>query len=208
MITAITAASLGLIWKELLSAITRNGSEVMDGDAKLTELCHVMVTHPDDFELHDPIFDQLYDQNMIEFMKSNFFETEPIKNWGYSYGQRFLDYHGINQLEEVVQKLKVNPDSKSATVCLADPTGDRMHVPCIYCVDFKLRNRLLDMTAYFRSQDAGKKYCADAYCLKEIQSEVAEKIGCKTGKLFLLCSSMHIYETDLDTVRQVINFPG
>lgn len=206
MITKISTKSIGKVWQKLLRTIMEKGQKVVDGDKKLIELCHVIVDLPANFKLTDAIFESLYDKTMIKFMQKNFFGKNPIKNWGYSYGQRFSNYHGIDQIADVTRKLRENPWSKSATICLADPLNDQYHAPCIYSLDFKLRNKQLTVTAYFRSQDAGKKFCADIYCIRQIQQQVAKETTSQMGSLLILSSSMHIYRDDLDLVKRVISY--
>jgi len=206
MIYSITALSIGESWQELLRLILSKGSMVKDGGKSLVELCHVVVDLPDNLRLTDDIFETLYDKTIVKFMKTNFFGNDSIENWGYSYGQRLTNFAGINQLEEIIVKLKDNPWSKSATICLANPPHDRRHIPCVYSLDFKLRNHKLDITAYFRSQDAGKKYCADIYCIRKIQIDVARAINALPGRLILVSSSMHIYNEDLLHANKVVNY--
>lgn len=206
MFTQITSPSIGKSWQKLLLNIFDHGNDIYDENKKLKELCDVIIILPNNFCLSDNIFESLYNQEMILFMHNNFFEKKPIEKWGYSYGQRFYDYSGINQIEQIITKIKNNLWTKSATISLAYPPKDRKHVPCIFCLDFKVRNNMLNMTAYFRSQDAGKKYCADVICLREIQQLVSDKTEIDLGQMFLISSSMHIYEDDISLAKHVINF--
>lgn len=203
MFTEIKAESIGEAWKLLLLNILEKGQDTKDGDQIIRELCNVVVSLVPDVAMTDTIFEEFYDKKWIMFMRENFFGMEPINDWGYSYGQRFFDYEGTDQIKNVVEKLKKNSLAKSATISLAYPPGDKKHMPCIYCVDFKIRNGMLNMTSYFRSQDAGKKFCADVVCLKEIQNIVSRDVGIKTGCFYLVCSSMHIYEPEFKKVEDI-----
>lgn len=137
-------------------------------------------------------------------MRNNFLLNEPITNWGYSYGQRFTNFDGIDQIGGVVEKLKKNPNSKSATITLMNPLGDSHHMPCIVALDFKIREGKLMTTAFFRSQDAGKKIYADIICLGEIAKKIADRVGVAVGALSILTASLHFYEEDREKFSKLL----
>ncbi|OYT43522.1 MAG: hypothetical protein B6U88_00860 [Candidatus Aenigmarchaeota archaeon ex4484_56] len=120
------------------------------------------------------------------------------------YGKRLFNYRGINQIKAVVNKLKVKPESKSAIITLTDPSKDKRHVPCICVMDFKIRNSLLTTTAFFRSQDAGKKIYADILAIGEIVKLISRNLNVKIGPLILYICSSHIYEEDIKKINNII----
>jgi len=193
----------GLVWLKAAKEVVKNGGSVMDGETKLKELLNVFLTVEKPTK-SDKILEQFADKEMISWMKNNFLKKEPVANWGYSYGQRFFDFEGINQVEAVIAKLKKNHDSKSATITLMSPKGDTQHMPCIVAIDFKLRGGKLYTTAFFRSQDAGKKLYADIISIGEIAQNIAEEVGTKLGDLNILVASLHVYESDIDRVEKAI----
>lgn len=145
------------------------------------------------------------DKSMISFMKDNFLSMKPIEKWGYSYGQRIFSHNGVNQFEEVVKKLSSRPESRSATIDLMDPSCSSEHMPCACVLDIKIRDEKVVMSAFFRSQDIGKKFYADAVCCSEIMKMISEKTGKKPGNLTLSISSAHIYEIDIENVKKMLN---
>lgn len=116
----------------------------------------------------------------------------------------YSDFGGINQIQNVIQKLKKNPESKSATITLMNPDGDKHHMPCIVALDFKIRNKQLMLTAFFRSQDVGKKIYADIICLGEIEKQIADSVGVAMGPLNILIVSLHVYEADFEKIADLI----
>ena len=135
----------------------------------------------------------------------NFYGSKSVLNWGYCYGLRLRNYLGINQIDKVVEKLNRKPESKSATIVIMDPKVDfNGHMPCIVTLDFKIREGKLLATAFFRSQDVGKKMYADILSLGKIQKEVGEKTRTKPGKLKIFISSAHIYETEFNKVKELL----
>ena len=112
--------SIGKAWQEAIKLISKNGKAVLDGEEKLYEILglQIKIEKPN---INDPILEKKGQQDMITWMKNNFFSNNEVLNWGYSYGQRLTNYEGINQLENIEQKLLTNIDSKSATICLNSP---------------------------------------------------------------------------------------
>jgi len=200
---SIETNTIGDAWVESIKTVLDLGKTVHDGDTKLKEFINlaIKINHP---EKEDDILKKYADEKMIEFMISNFLEKEPVLNWGYSYGQRIYDFSGINQFKKIANKLKKNPESKSATISLMNPPEDQKHVPCITVLDFKIRDGHLLATAFFRSQDIGKKFYADAICIGKIGKMISEKINNVPVKLLFVISSAHIYEPDIEKVKKIV----
>lgn len=194
---SIIAKTPGVLWKEAASEVYTNGCDIKDGEKNLKELLNVYITCEQPTK-NDGIIETYADKSMIDWMLDNFLEQAPVLDWGYSYGKRFFNNHGINQVENIINKLKKNPDSKSATINLMDVEEDQKHVPCICTIDFKMRNGTLNATAFFRSQDAGKKLYADIISIGKIMEMIADEIGSEVGQLNILIASLHIYEEDLE----------
>lgn len=199
----VIAKTAGDAWMQALREVYANGQSIKDGNENLKELLNVFLCIDNPIEA-DPVLREFADSKMIEWMRGNFLKTDPVLNWGYSYGQRFFDYDGIDQVAKVIEKLKKNPESKSATVTLTNPKGDQSHMPCIVSIDFKIRDSRLITTAFFRSQDVGKKMYADILCIGEISKKIADAVGVETGRLHILIASLHAYEADWSKIEKMI----
>jgi len=193
----------GLAWKQALNLVATEGKHVKDGEKDLKEFMNVFLTIQNPLA-SDEIIEKYADQTMVEWMRNNFLSNEPVLNWGYSYGQRFTNFDGINQIDSVIEKLKKNPESKSATITLMDPQSDGSHMPCIVALDFKIRSNRLMTTAFFRSQDVGKKIYADIICLGEISKKIADAVGVESGDLNILIVSLHFYEEDRQKFSELL----
>lgn len=193
----ISAPTIGYVWMEAYKLIMREGHIMTDGTKEITEVMNLYLS-VDNAQASDKILDDMVDPAMVDWMvHKNFGGTEPIDDWGYSYGMRFRDFNGVNQIEEAVKKLKVRPGSKSATITLMDPTHDFVgHMPCIITLDPKIRDNKLTLTGFFRSQDIGKKFYADMMALAVIQKEIADKVGVEYGSVDLLITSAHVVFTE------------
>ena len=196
--------SVGKAWQEAMKTIIEKGTITFDDNKKLHEILglHIKIAKPSE---SDTIIEKKGDKDMIEWMKKNFFSKDKVLNWGYSYGKRITDYLGINQLENIKQKLLNNINSKSATISLNNPSEDKKHSPCINILDFKVRNNTVILNTFFRSQDICKKMYADAICLTLILNDLARTLKIKNTELNLYIMSAHIYENDLEKAQEIIN---
>jgi len=181
----IIAKTAGLAWQSALKYVSTEGHDIKDGEKDLKEVMNVFLT-VESPSGSDPILEKFADQAMIDWMRKNFLSLDPVANWRYSYGQRFTE-------------------SKSATITLMDPKGDGGHIPCIVALDFKIRDGKLMTTAFFRSQDVGKKIYADIICLGEIAQKIANEVNAQNGELNILIVSLHLYEEDRDKINQLLN---
>lgn len=200
----ITVKTPGMLWLKAAEEVMKNGHSIKDSEQNLKEVLNVFVTVEDPLST-DEVLEKYADREMVKWMKGNFLRKEPVLDWGYSYGQRLFDFEGINQVKNIVAKLRSDPNSKSATITLMNPKDDVGHVPCIVAIDFKIRRNRLMLTAFFRSQDVGKKMYADVISIGEIGKAISEKVGVKMGSLNILIVSLHAYEVDWDNINKLIS---
>lgn len=199
----IQAYSIGEAWLLSLQTIIANGVEIGYGNDAILEVVplSIEIMHP---TLQDKIIDAYGDTMYLEFLSKNFSDLSPVKNWGYSYAQRLYSHKNSNQIEQVINKLNINPSSKSATISLLNSEEDYTHTPCLTTLDFKIRNETLIINALFRSQDIVKKMYGDALEILKIGNYIVEKVPAKKTCLFHTICSAHIYLDDLDQVRSII----
>jgi thymidylate synthase len=203
----VQARTAGEAWCEQLALVMEQGVEVPDGNQVLREVLNVLCVVDSPAEV-DPVVRRFGDPAMIDMMRRNFLETEPLEQFGYSYGQRMHDFDGVNQLERVVETLRTRPSAKSATLTLTRPGRDDLHHPCVNVLDFKLRKGSLQLASFFRSQDVGRKLYADVIALGELLQRVAGRVGCPAGGLVVLCASSHIYREDEGRASQILAAQG
>jgi thymidylate synthase len=199
----ISSETAGKSWVKVMSEVYNNGYFIKDGDFNLKEVLNVLVNVGDPCSV-DKEIKEYGDVRMIDWMKENFLSLNPIEDWGYSYGQRMYDFNGYNQFNQVAEKLINNPETKSAIISFMYPGFDDKHIPCIVALDFKMRNNKLNGSAFFRSQDAGKKFYADIMCMGEIMKRVSEKVKVPVGELNIFIASLHIYEQDFKRILDII----
>ena len=203
----ILAKNIIEAWNQSLRLVLKNGEIIWDKNEKLLEVFNVnlIIKKPGrNKNLLKPYFKEFGLDPFERIQK--LFEDSRVKNkeLKISYAQRIYKYRGKNQLEKIIQKLKVNPYSKSATFTLFDPIADEKHVPCIAILDFKIRHKKLFLTVFARSSDATKKLPADLFALTKIQKQVASSLRIKTGVLTMFIASLHVYERDFDALYRVV----
>lgn len=193
----ISAPTIGYAWAEAYKLVMKDGHAMTDGTKPITEVMNLYIS-VEDPQASDKVLAALTDPEMIDWMvNKNFGGTEPVLDWGYSYGMRFRNFGGVDQVAAAIEKLKERPGSKSATITLMDPARDFTgHMPCIIALDPKIRDGKLMLTGFFRSQDIGKKFYADMMALAAIQKEIADTVGVEYGSIELLIASAHVVNTE------------
>lgn len=205
----VCAESIGDAWRDLLEAIYESDQTVRDEGMELRELVNVLVTieAPIPPAEEDAFLRRNADDELVQWMHDNFHSMVPVEGWGYSYGSRLYDFEGVDQIEHVKEKLSADPEAKSATVSAMYPPGDSSHVPCICSLDFKVRDGLI-LTAFFRSQDVGRKFAPDLLALQTVFEDVATHLGVARTRMVVHVASAHIYERDYDRVEEMLTADG
>lgn len=114
-----------------------------------------------------------------------------------AYGQRLRSYFGRDQLDDVIQLLRKNPDDRQVVLQIWDvddlgkSTRDKA---CNLTIVPRIRNGYLDWTVYNRSNDfILGALGANAVHMSVIQEYVARMIGVKVGRYWQVSNCMHVY---------------
>lgn len=194
--------SLGEAWIKAMRMIMSDGTDIMDEDQKLREVrnFYMTIAHIDE---KDPILQKYADKKRIGLMKEKYATCGLVGDYKVDYGSRVFNNHGINQLEWAIKRIRNKPETKSATISLHEPGEDML--PCLSLLDFKLRNGFMDMTAVYRSQNTFWSMPGNMLALYQMQSDVAQGVGSKIGKVELVVASAHIYHKNFDIVEHILN---
>jgi thymidylate synthase len=193
---SIKENTIGEAWLKALALVVREGHERVPDDKGMIRELLSLIVHINNPIQNDQIIQRYGNSNILSFMKRNFRELESIPDWKYSYAQRLYDINGTNQIANVIEILRSNIFSKSATISLMSSSADTYHKPCLVAIDFKVRNNTLFVTGFFRSQDIGKKMYADAIELLHIGNIISAELGINTIEIIHFISSAHLYEID------------
>jgi thymidylate synthase len=156
----------------------------------------------------DAIVSELGDPERLAWMHANFTDHSLVRELGdaRSYASRLFDYGAVgrDQVAWVVERLRRDPTSRSATITTFEPLLDTGYIPCVSMLDFWLRDGVLEQVVYAHSIDFGSKGYGNLVELAWLQEHVAGELGVAVGRLDFIIKSAHVYETDFDYTREVL----
>jgi len=117
------------------------------------------------------------------------------------------DGRSIDQLSEVIETIKRNPDSRRMIVCAWNPSDvDRMALPPCHCFfQFYVADGRLSCQLYQRSADMflGVPFNIASYALLTMM--IAQVCGLKPGYFVHTTGDTHIYLNHFDQVREQLS---
>ena len=122
------------------------------------------------------------------------------------YGNAWLDFNGVNQLEWIANEIKTNPQSRRLIVSGWNPEhviNNKLSLPCChYAYQFIVRGNTLHMIWIQRSADTMLGIPADAVLAALWLIALANETGLKPRTCTMHFGDTHIYEEHVD---QAIN---
>lgn len=120
-----------------------------------------------------------------------------------AYGPRTRD-----KLQHVVRRLVQDNATRRAVVTVWDDdldlANDSLHdYPCTVSLGFQIRDGKLNMRTHMRSNDLWLGYPYDLFQFTTLQRAVAAFLELPVGEYVHFVDSMHVYERDLDKIRDV-----
>lgn len=133
---------------------------------------------------------------------------------GEGYGRQFrahLDHEGnntIDQVAEVIESLRQNPDSRRHVISLWNPADmRRTTLPCCHgtVIQFNVRGAYLDCQMMQRSADCflGVPYNIASYSL--LTHMIAQVVGLEPGHFVHTLGDLHIYSNHMDQVLEQLS---
>lgn len=117
------------------------------------------------------------------------------------------DGRSIDQLSEVIETIKHNPDSRRMIVCAWNPSDvDKMALPPCHCFfQFYVADGRLSCQLYQRSADTflGVPFNIASYALLTMM--IAQVCGLKPGEFVHTTGDTHIYLNHFDQVREQLS---
>lgn len=121
-----------------------------------------------------------------------------------AYGDRMRyantsDCSSADQIQDVIQELQRDPDSRRAVIGLWQPWLDSGYtgkdMPCNCTIAFKIRDGALQMTVFNRSNDmVWGAYGANAVQFSFLQEYIAAFLRVPVGQYHQVSDSFHVYE--------------
>ena len=200
----VEAGTLGEAWLEVSRRILEAGAKAAyDGEpTKELSLVTLRVARPDP---RDDLIASLADPAWLDWMRRNFVEPDAVAELGgaRSYARRLRDYEGRDQIAWVVDRLRADPETRSAAITTLQPLADTSYIPCVSLLDFWRVEGALDLVVYAHSLDFGKKAYGNLVELARLQHEVAAAVPLPVGALVIYAKSAHVYEPELDAMRRL-----
>jgi thymidylate synthase len=204
-VEVVETRTLGQGWLEISRRILEAGADATyDGQVtKELSVVTLAVAEPDP---QDELIATLADPDWLEWMRRNFTEPDDVPELGgsRSYARRLRDYEGRDQVAWVIERLRADPETRSATITTFQPLADTSYIPCVSLLDFWIAHEKLELVVYAHSLDFGKKAYGNLVELARLQHEVAAAVAVPVGPLLLHAKSAHVYEPELETMRDLI----
>jgi thymidylate synthase len=184
--------------------VIESGHAHHDEDVDIHEVLglSVAIARP---RLDDPLISALGDARVISRTLDKFSRGVKMPDRPFTYGSRIYDYHGVDQFDWMVQRLRAKRETKSATIGLLVPGDLSQNLPCLTTVDAKIRLGKLELQFFFRSQNIFGRQYANLLALARLQSDIAERCAVETGTMRGYIASAHIYDFDMDDARRIVS---
>lgn len=195
----IDARTTGEGWLAVSRAVLEEGVEA-EYDGQATRELALLTLFVEEPASADPIVAELGDPDWLAWMHDNFVVHGEVGELGGadSYARRLHDYAGSgrDQVAWVVERLRADPESRSATITTFQPLTDETYIPCVSLLDFWLPAGALELVVYAHSLDFGKKAYGNLVELARLQEHVAGELGVPVGRLVVHAKSAHVYEAE------------
>jgi thymidylate synthase len=148
-----------------------------------------------------------WDDNAMAWLENMGRDPEDMRV-GKIYGSKWLDYHGINQLELLVRTLKSDPWSRRHILLTWDPSEtDQCLPPCHIIAQFYVTiGPTVSCNVYMRSVDLCLGLPSDVILYAALLCLVAQEVNYAPGMLSFQFGDTHIYENHIDSWdRQAAN---
>jgi len=201
------AETLGAAWLAVAGRILAGGvASRYDGLAvREISLVTLVVEAPDP---DDELIARYAEPERLAWMRANFTDHSQVAALGGadSYATRLFDYEhsGRDQVAWVIDRLRRDPATRSATITTFQPHTDTSYIPCVSLLDFWLPGGAVELVAYAHSIDFGAKGYGNLVELASLQHHVAGQLGHPVGRLLMVVKSAHVYETERGFVQDVL----
>lgn len=201
------ADTIGAVWLAVAGRILAEGIVSRYDGLPVREISVVMlaVDRPDPA---DEIIASHAEPERLAWMHANFTGHAAVAELGGadSYATRLFDYEhsGHDQVAWVIDRLRRDPATRSATITTFQPRTDTSYIPCVSLLDFWLPGEAVELVSYAHSIDFGAKGYGNLVELAWLQHHVAGELGRPVGRLLMVVKSAHVYQTESGYVRVVL----
>lgn len=200
MTNSFKADTLEKVWLKALRAVASEGQLIKDEEPFL-EIQNVQITYQNAFEIDVPHYLRIFGTEFLDYIHRVYSPDGDLAS-GRNYYKLIHDQSGVDQVAEIIKKLKAEPLTRSATIVLA--TAETQKQPCVTEINFSIRDGLLQMTAIFKSSDLAKKFIPDMIELSCIHKQVSQTLEVARGGVAAHILSAQLYEKDKKVVSKAM----
>jgi thymidylate synthase len=204
----IEVPTIGDAWIGISAVIMESGVESSYDALAIREVIMptLVVTAP---RSDDEVVKRYANAQRLEWMHENFTRYDRVTALGdadsYATRLRNYDHSGRDQIEWVINRLRSDPLTRSATITTFQPLTDTDYIPCVSLLDFFLIDNALHLSCYAHSIDFGAKGYGNLVELASLQEQIAREVGCAVGTLTMFIKSAHVYESDFAYMDAVLS---
>jgi len=139
--------------------------------------------------------------------------AEKIAGVKYTYGQRLREYHGVDQIQDIIELVAKTPYSRRGVAATWNVELDRLsdNPPCLDLVQVLVENTKLYLTVYIRSNDMFLAWPENSFGILALQNLIIEEVNKKNpelrlekGHVIIISASAHIYERNWEEVKEIL----
>ena len=200
----VVRGSIGDAWLSILRNIMHFGAtKKTEYGGEQKELLNLMAVVEEEGK-HEPYF--AFSEADLEDYYPQVMSANKIEGTSYTYGQRFRNHEGYDQIKKMIEDLKKTNYTRRAMAVTWNVKEDfhSEHPPCWILLQGLAQEGKLFLTSYIRSNDMFGAWPQNAFALKKIQKEIADGIGLQTGSLTTISSSAHIYDRNWEKARKIL----
>ncbi len=125
-----------------------------------------------------------------------------------AYGHRWRHSFGVDQIQNIIDKLTEDPSSRQQVLMSWDARCDNVvpaaNIPCPFTAVIAIINGKLNIHLTLRSNDVfyGLPYDVGMYTF--LGQAFASELGVEVGELFYSIAHAHIYENQMDAVEEML----
>jgi len=203
----VDAQTVGEAWLAVADRIMGTGVSGSYDGASMRELLMVTIRVAEPRE-SDAVIERYGDPARLAWMHTNFTDPRPVPALGDadSYATRLFDYAhaGRDQVAWVVERLRRDRGSRSATITTFQPLTDTTYTPCVSLLDFFVVDDRLHLVVYAHSIDFGTKGYGNLVELAHLLHVISSGSGVPIGTLQMIVKSAHVYESDGAEMARVL----
>lgn len=192
-------------WERSLKLIGTYGNlKLSDYDERQMELINLsIIVKNEDLTSPSMLGTLEITEKELKAYEESLLVKEMVLDIKYTYGSRFRNFHGIDQLDYMVETLKNKPYSRRAISVLWDPCLEvnNNEGPCLDLYQAVIQDNVLYMTAYFRSNDIYNAYPRNIYGILKIQDELCKRLNLEKGYVNTIACSAHVYERNFEDLK-------